>query len=298
MRAELLECKQELDREKQESAHELGNLWYFIEGIGGRPGALNDLADPEDLQMHVRNMHDFEDFVCVVQPPNEIVKVVRVDDVRHTHDSISRKFKDGQSFADLINDLNHDRLDPLRESFLKLEVVEWPGQGLFALNNRRLFCLKRHQEDIRRNLKMCARVRTLPDSFVKMTQDPLTWPLCEKFIKAYDSRSAGCSIMVRDDRMYEWPSRARSEYCKRATGTIKTWDVYKQFGFVLCGSEELFLHVARMTKPDETESVQTYGLAEGDRVEFEEDARTETQSGILNNQDERLYNNKENTLLR
>ena len=43
----------------------------------------------------------------------------------------------------------------------------------------------------------------------------------------------------------------------------------KQFGFVLCGNEELFLHVACMTKPDETESVQTYGLAEGDRVEFE-----------------------------
>ena len=37
---------------------------------------------------------------------------------------------------------------------------------------------------------------------------------------------------------------------------------------LLCGNEE-FLHVARMTKPDETESVQTYGLAEGDRVEVE-----------------------------
>ena len=69
--------------------------------------------------------------------------------------------------------------------------------------------------------------------------------------------------------MCEWPSRARSEYCKRATGTIKTWDVQKQFGCVLCGNEELFPHVARMTKPDETESVRTYSLAEGDRVEFE-----------------------------
>ena len=80
-------------------------------------------------------MRDFVNFVCVVQPRNEIVKVVRVDDVRHTHDSISRKFKNGESFADLINNLNHGRLDPLRESFLKLEVVEWPGQGLFSLNN-------------------------------------------------------------------------------------------------------------------------------------------------------------------
>ena len=86
------------------------------------------------------------------------------------------------------------------------------------------------------------------------TQDPLTWPLCEKFIGAYDSHSAGRRIMVRGDPMYEWSSRAGSE-CKRATGTIKTWNVQKQFGFVLCGNEELFLHVARMTKPDETESV-------------------------------------------
>ena len=78
--------------------------------------------------------------------------------------------------------------------------------------------------------------------------------------------------MVRGDPVYEWPSRAGSE-CKRATGTIKTWNVQKQFGFVLCGNEELFLHVARMTKPDETESVQTYGHAEGDRVKFEIEER-------------------------
>ena len=30
-----------------------------------------------------------------------------------------------------------------------------------------------------------------------------------------------------------------------------------------------FLQVARMTQPEETESVQTYGHAEGDRVKFE-----------------------------
>ena len=124
-------------QERQRLAHELENLEDFIEGFGGRPGALNELVDPEDLQgvaMQVV-MRDFVNFVCVVQPRNEIVKVVRVDDVRHTHDSISRKFKNGESFADLINNLNHGRLDPLRESFLKLEVVEWPGQGLFSLNN-------------------------------------------------------------------------------------------------------------------------------------------------------------------
>ena len=30
---------------------------------------------------------DLVDFACVLQPPNETVKVVRVGDVRHTHDS-------------------------------------------------------------------------------------------------------------------------------------------------------------------------------------------------------------------
>ena len=51
MRARLLECKQELDREKQERqhlAHELENLGDFLEGFGGRPGALNEMV--EDLQ--------------------------------------------------------------------------------------------------------------------------------------------------------------------------------------------------------------------------------------------------------
>ena len=88
----------------------------FLKALKEGPGALNELVDIEDLQgvaMHM-DMHDF-DFVCVVQPPNELVKVVRVDDVRHSHDSISPKFKYGQSFSDLINDLNHGRLDPLRE---------------------------------------------------------------------------------------------------------------------------------------------------------------------------------------
>ena len=116
LRAELLECKQGLDREKQERqrlAHELENVQDFLDGFGGRPGALNELVDPEDLQGVAMQMvmRDFVDFVCVVQPPNEIVKVVRVDDVRHTHDSISRKFKNGESFADLINNLNHGLLE-------------------------------------------------------------------------------------------------------------------------------------------------------------------------------------------
>ena len=35
---------------------------------------------------------------------------------------------------------------------------------------------------------------------------------------------------------------------------------------------QAFLHVARMTKPEETERVQIYGLAQGDRVEFEIEA--------------------------
>ena len=120
MRARLLECKQELDREKQERqhlAHELENLGDFLEGFGGRPGALNEMVeDLQDVAMRIV-MHDFADFECLVQAPNEIVKVVRIDEVRHTHESISRTFKNGQSFADLIDDLNHGRLDPLRKVF-------------------------------------------------------------------------------------------------------------------------------------------------------------------------------------
>ena len=80
---------------------------------------------------------------CVV--PKAIVKVHKVDDVRFAHESISNKFACGHSFDELIKDSNRGRLQPLRQRLMNLEMIAWPGNGLFALNNRRLFCLQRHQ---------------------------------------------------------------------------------------------------------------------------------------------------------
>ena len=80
LRTELLKCKQELDRENQERqrlARELENLEDFLEGFGGRPGSLKAKLQSVAMQMV---MCDFVDFECVVQPPDEIIKVVRVDE--------------------------------------------------------------------------------------------------------------------------------------------------------------------------------------------------------------------------
>ena len=71
LRAELLKCKQELDRENQKRqrlARELENLEDFLEGFGGRPGSLKANLQSVAMQMV---MCDFVDFVCVVQPPDE-----------------------------------------------------------------------------------------------------------------------------------------------------------------------------------------------------------------------------------
>ena len=62
-----------------------------------------------------------EDDACDLQPHENTVKV---DNVCHTHDSISNHFTRGKSFGELISGLDCGRFEPLREAFLKLEVVE------------------------------------------------------------------------------------------------------------------------------------------------------------------------------
>ena len=70
-----------------------------------------------------------EDDACVVQPRQDIVKNVKVDDVCHTRDSVANMFASGRSFDDLIGDLDRGRLDPLREGFLELEQLSQDEEG-------------------------------------------------------------------------------------------------------------------------------------------------------------------------
>ena len=75
----------------------------------------------------------------------------------------------GKSFEELISGLDYSQLDPLRESCLNLEVVKWPGQWLFALNTRQLFCLKQSKV-----AKVHVTISTLPPP----TNKPYLWLTC------------------------------------------------------------------------------------------------------------------------
>lgn len=71
-------------------------------------------------------------------------RIVPVDEIRFTHDTISETFKDGRFLEELIADLIHGEVHPLKDEFLCLEVVLYRGR-LHSMNNRRLHCLKEFQ---------------------------------------------------------------------------------------------------------------------------------------------------------
>ena len=50
--------------------------------------------------------------------------------------------KHGTPLTDVIADLDLGTLHPLRDAWLQLNVIHWPGQELFSVDNRRLYCLR------------------------------------------------------------------------------------------------------------------------------------------------------------
>jgi len=75
-------------------------------------------------------------------------KVVSVDDLRYSQESIGRSFSDGKTFEELISGLSSWRIDPLTADFLCLQGFE-TKHGIHSAENRRLFCLKEHQRLVR-----------------------------------------------------------------------------------------------------------------------------------------------------
>lgn len=91
------------------------------------------------------------------QTSREDIREVYVDDVRYTQDTIKNGFSDGRTLRSTINELLRGDIDPLKSSFLILDVCEVSGilQSLF---NRRLFCLKTVQKRKADKLRMKVRV--------------------------------------------------------------------------------------------------------------------------------------------
>ena len=81
-------------------------------------------------------------------------KTVAVDDILFTQRTISSCFHNGRRFHDLIDGLSLWNIDPMVDDFLILEAFEFdrgaPGQtSICSIDNRRLWCLKKHQDDKR-----------------------------------------------------------------------------------------------------------------------------------------------------
>ena len=79
-------------------------------------------------------------------------RVVPVNEVLYTQQRISRSFSDGRKFDDLIAGLDSWEIDPGTVAFLQLDAFEYEdarGQlCIHSLENRRLFCLKQHQQNV------------------------------------------------------------------------------------------------------------------------------------------------------
>ena len=79
------------------------------------------------------------------RPPKWTRMTLRVNDVEYTQAKISPIFQDGRSFEDLIQDLDTWKVIPCEHPKMYLEAVRYKGQ-IYSNNNRRLRCLKDHQE--------------------------------------------------------------------------------------------------------------------------------------------------------
>lgn len=84
------------------------------------------------------------------------VKIVPLEDLYFTHDSIANRFRDGKTLQRLIDELCSGHVDPMNAKFLILEAYNVQGK-LMTMNNRRLYCLQQFQK--RTDRKVFIRVR-------------------------------------------------------------------------------------------------------------------------------------------
>lgn len=115
-------------------------------------------------------------------------RIVPVEDVHFSHDSISPTFGTGEhagaEVTDLVTALDEAQVDPL-DPRLRLHVVVFKGL-LFSLNNRRLFALKEHQRTRRPGQTVRVHVQVF-------ALDPIT----AKFALSCTTTTDGQSVVVR-----------------------------------------------------------------------------------------------------
>ena len=114
----------------------------------------------------------------------ECTRVACVRDVYYTQRSIKHEFADGSSFEDLISEIRCGAIDPSRgDKPFPLRVCRF-RQRLLSLDNRRLFCLKKLQEE-----------QTHSDIWVQIVVVELN-KLLETFVSHYDHEQTGHTIII------------------------------------------------------------------------------------------------------
>eukprot|EP00440_Ansanella_granifera_P029811 gb/GFBE01032381.1/.p1 GENE.gb/GFBE01032381.1/~~gb/GFBE01032381.1/.p1 ORF type:complete len:399 (+),score=69.02 gb/GFBE01032381.1/:1-1197(+) len=133
-----------------------------------------------------------------VELPKPYETSMSVKDIVHTQASVSRKFTDGKTFDQLLNDLRTRQVDPLSAPFLKLDVFHWPKVGYFSIANRRLLCLRQFQAERTEDVIIRVTVFPLPEAFVQLMESD---PMYKKFLRAYDTYDEGQTVRVRGGGM-------------------------------------------------------------------------------------------------
>merc|ERR1712039_1070507 len=116
---------------------------------------------------------------------------VPLDEIRYTQASINWKFRCGKTLTELIMRLDQGdpECDPHKANFLLLGAIRVSGVH-FSLDNRRLFCLKQHQE-YQRVLQPCFKL------LLRLLATVENMHALKKIQNNWDTTDNGLSIRVR-----------------------------------------------------------------------------------------------------
>eukprot|EP00931_Biecheleriopsis_adriatica_P040825 TRINITY_DN23381_c1_g2_i2.p1 TRINITY_DN23381_c1_g2~~TRINITY_DN23381_c1_g2_i2.p1 ORF type:complete len:592 (+),score=111.48 TRINITY_DN23381_c1_g2_i2:54-1829(+) len=126
-------------------------------------------------------------------------RIVDVDCLRFAQETMKWEFSDGKSLEQLVQDLKAGAVHPLKDSFLTLEVTEDKGI-LYSSNNRRLWCLKKYQEENADRVQV--RIKVLSQK---------GWEQAKRHMRNFDTKCRGKRIKVRRPRRSSRKRRRKND---------------------------------------------------------------------------------------
>jgi len=122
--------------------------------------------------------------------------VLPVDEVYFMQRNIGSRFRDGHSLEETIAQLSERQIHPLRNAFLTLRVWHVCGR-FFSVDNRRLFCMKWHQKQLRLQSGCEAEVVSVRAVLFGQFKN---WRDLQMLLRRFDTDSDGCNVRIRQRR--------------------------------------------------------------------------------------------------